>query len=63
MCNAYLYADDMKIFTNVIDTGSKIMLQNELDKIAEWSEKQCLEVHQSDFCFRLLVVRQSHGSP
>ena len=47
MCSGYLYADDMKIFTKVIDNNSKLLLQQDIDKVAEWSDRWMLKLNPS----------------
>ena len=47
MCSGYLYADDMKIFTKVIDNNSKLLLQQDIGNVAEWSDRWMLKLNPS----------------
>jgi hypothetical protein len=41
----YLFADDTKIFINIVkEKGDKDTIQNDLEKLTEWSEKMAHEV-------------------
>ena len=39
---AYLFADDMKLFSRVVDIHSSMVLQNDLDTVVRWTKKWLL---------------------
>ena len=48
-CDTYLFADDTKLFRQISDIKSALELQEDLNKLQEWSSTWLLKFH-SDKC-------------
>ena len=45
LVEAYLFADDMKLFSRVVDIHSSMVLQNDLDIVMHWTKKWLLSLN------------------
>ena len=55
--DAYLFADDTKIFRIVTDSADQQILQTDLDKLTEWSDTWLLE-YNADKCLHLHLGKE-----
>ena len=46
-CNAYLFADDMKIFTDVKNNSDALKLQNDFNLVVKWTDLWLLKLNIS----------------
>jgi len=46
-CDAYLYADDMKVYTRVSNDTDRARLQTDVDAVVEWTDKWLLKLNIS----------------
>ena len=46
-CNAYLYADDMKIYTRIINESDRQKLQEDINTIVDWTKLWLLKLNIS----------------
>ena len=44
-CQSYLYADDMKLYRIIADTADANILQENLTKVVEWTEKWLIRLN------------------
>ena len=46
-CNAYLFADDMKLFTDVKNNSDALKLQNDFNLVVKWTDRWLLKLNIS----------------
>ena len=59
-CSSLLYADDLKLFTDVSSVGDALFLQRQLDRLSEWCERDKLYLNVSKCKVISFTGRKSH---